>query len=550
MSRSTKEPIRVTSHVARDFLQNATYFNTLPKIVWEYVANSLDAAKEGSVVAVVVEITSEYVKISDDGQGMSRKELRNFFRMHGENIRRKQGKRVRGRFGTGKAAAFGLASRLRIDTVQNGLRNVVELHRRDIEQAKGGESFPVRDIYIDEPTDEGDGTIVEISEFINVKPHTKVDRTISYIERHLSRYRQRARVTVNGHLCKFEEPPSIEQFKRNPPPEVVKYIGNVTLIVKISPVPLNEEERGIDILSYGIWHGTTLAGIEKKEYANRIFGEVDVPILEDGEWEIPAFDNTRNNTLNLQNPVVATLLGWIAQELEPIHQDIASKERQRRQSEEVKRLAKEAQRIANILNEDFAQLEMELELSRRVSRRSGGKSVNEIPDQTGELWPGDGNEPTPWEETGAPHGQGSRGPLGGEGNFPRPGPTARPGEQLGSRKAVTEGKRKRRRAAFSIDFEHGTEKNPRSRYERETKTIYINLDHPQIAGAYEAGGHRIDARQFREICYEVAAVEYALAISTEKLGYDQYYMASDALFDVRDTINRVTKRLAQELRGR
>ena len=38
--------IEVTSHVARDFLQNAAYFNTMSKVVWEYVANSLDAVKD------------------------------------------------------------------------------------------------------------------------------------------------------------------------------------------------------------------------------------------------------------------------------------------------------------------------------------------------------------------------------------------------------------------------------------------------------------------------------------------------------------------------
>ena len=122
--------IEVTSHVARDFLQNAAYFNTMSKVVWEYVANSLDAVKDDSLTIVAVEITSHEVNISDNSRGMSRKELSSFFQMHGENILRKQGKRVRGRFGTGKCAAFGLANSLQIDTTQKGLRNVVELHRK------------------------------------------------------------------------------------------------------------------------------------------------------------------------------------------------------------------------------------------------------------------------------------------------------------------------------------------------------------------------------------------------------------------------------------
>jgi len=30
--------IQVRSNVARDVLQNAAYFNTIPKVVWEYVS--------------------------------------------------------------------------------------------------------------------------------------------------------------------------------------------------------------------------------------------------------------------------------------------------------------------------------------------------------------------------------------------------------------------------------------------------------------------------------------------------------------------------------
>ena len=146
------DQITVTSHVSRDFLQNAAYFNTMPKLVWEYVANSLDAAKDDEPIVVIVEITSNYVTVSDNGVGMSRDELNNFFRMHGENVQRKRGKKVRGRFGTGKSAAFGLANSLRIDTTKDGLRNVVELSRKDIEQAEDGKSFPVRNVIVNKIT--------------------------------------------------------------------------------------------------------------------------------------------------------------------------------------------------------------------------------------------------------------------------------------------------------------------------------------------------------------------------------------------------------------
>ena len=496
--------IKVTSHVARDFLQSAAYFNTMPKIVWEYVANSLDAAKDDLRTIIAVKITSHEVSISDNSRGMSRTELGSFFEMHGENPLRKKGKRVRGRFGTGKCAAFGLANLLCIDTIQAGSRNIVELHRRDIEQAQSGEPFPVRDIEVNQPTDEDDGTIVVIREF-NIK-RLDIDKVISYVERHLSRYRTRAHVTVNGHVCRFKEPPSVAQFERLPPTGVAKHIGGVSLTVKVSPTPLDDDTRGIDILSHGIWHETTLAGIERKENANQIFGQIDVPILEDGEWPIPAFDNTRNNTLNRQNPVVVVLLGWLSQELEEIRLELVKQAREKRQSEMEAKLVKEADRISNILNQDFAQQEMELEMTQRV-RRSRSRSV---PGNTAKPKP-----PTPPE------------------NKPKP------------RKNPSGENEKRRKAVFSIEFERVTADQNRSRYAGDTKMILINLDHPQIASAFETGGNSTDSREFREVCYEVAAVEYAIALPYEKLEKEELYPAEDALYDVKETIDRVTKRFME-----
>lgn len=533
--------IEVTSHVARDFLQNSAYFNTMSKIVWEYVSNSLDAAKENSQVAVIVEISSNEVSISDDGMGMSREELGNFFRMHGENHHRKRGKRVRGRFGTGKSAAFGLANYLMIETVQSGLKNAVELQRKDIEDATDGAPFPVRDIIVNEPTDESDGTRVVIRDF-NIK-RQNIDKIIAYIEHHLSRYRQRAFVRINGHECKFKETPALKQYRLQPPPDVADRLGNVDLTIKVSAIPLDDDTKGIDVLSHGIWHETTLAGIDNKERANYLFGEIDVPLLEDGDWKIPPFDNTRNNILNRQNPLVVVLLGWLAEELEKVRVSIVAEERERRKSEESKQLAQEAERIAEILNQDFEQVEMEFDIARKVAKRSGRAKVGELVDERGELLPGDGTEPTNWQSTGhAPKG-GSRGKLAGAGDTARPGPTLQPGNDLGTRKELNDEATKRRKAIFTLDYEHATPEADRSRFDRETKTIFINLDHTQIATAYEAGSRKVSDQHFRQICYEVAAVEYALAIPFEKIERDEINDPADALFDVKETINRVIRRL-------
>ena len=538
--------IEVTSHVSRDLLQSSAYFNTFGKVVWEYVSNSLDAVKDNESVLVDVEVTDRFVRIKDNGRGMSRSELLTFFQMHGENIQRRRGKRVRGRFGTGKSAAFGLASSLTINTVQNGLQNEVRLTRRRIQSASDGKPIPVEEIQADVATADDDGTIITVERFVKGK-RPRVEKVVQYIERHLSRYRGRAQVFINGHLCSFDEIESRLSYRRTPPEHVQEFIGDVVLHIKVAYEPLDDERAGIDVMSYGIWHASTQVGIETKERSQYIFGEVDVPVLEDREWDIPPFDNTRSVKLNDQNPAVAILLGWISEELEAVRLQLVKEENERRKSEQARKLEKEAQRIARILNEDFAQQEMELERARRARNFAGKEPVNEYSGGEDGLSPGDGEIPGPAQESGNPHGDGNGGENASEGETPRPGPSLMDGSDPSSEKRLDEGKKKRRRAVFSLEYVHGSRTQPRSRYETRDKTIYINLDHPQIANALLASNGNISGKQFREMSYEVAAIEYSRALQYEIMAENDSYDAFAALDELRHTVNRITSRIAVAL---
>lgn len=543
--------ITVSSHVARDFLQNAAYFNTLPKVVWEYVSNSLDNAKDDVPVTVSVDLLPtkpKTLQISDNGVGMSRKDLIHFFQMHGENIQRKKGKRVRGRFGTGKSAAFGTANTLTIDTVQNGIRSVVRLTRDAIESASHGGAFPVEALVVDEvvdPNEREDGSIVQITNFINIR--FNFEKTITYIERHLGRYRSRATVIINGHNCKFHEPASVRNFTFSPPPDVAQRVGNIELLIKAAPTPLDKDFNGIDILSYGIWHETTLAGIENKELANKIFGEVDTPKLEDYKGPIPAFDNTRNNQLNRSNPLVIMLLGWIASEVENVRKILVEEERDRKRSEQFKRLEERAKEMEEILNEDFLDILDQYELARKVSARKSTKLPISA-GRDGEVMPEGGDEPSEWQVAGHPHGDGKKGTQPpGEGETPRPGgPSLVEGSQSGSPKDVAEAGKRKRRGIFTIEWTEGSPEDNRSEYKKDTRTIYINLDHPQVSSALKASGGSVDSRQFKEIVYEIAVVEYALGVQYERAENEEVD-PFDALFEVGTIINRVTRKITQLL---
>ena len=99
----------------------------------------------GVIPEVTVNLNSRRgeVVVADNGRGMDTDGLKHYFTMHGENIERRKGVPGRGKFGTGKSAAFGIGDVLVVDTVRDELRNVVELHREDI-KASSGTNVPTR----------------------------------------------------------------------------------------------------------------------------------------------------------------------------------------------------------------------------------------------------------------------------------------------------------------------------------------------------------------------------------------------------------------------
>src|SRR6266508_2377689 len=165
---ATEEALSVVTDSARDLLQSADFFSNEKLVAWEYISNGLQYVDPGTSphVDAVVDTKQKRMVVSDNGSGMTLAGLKNFFVMHGENVDRKGGKPGRGRFGTGKSAAFGIATSLRITTVRDGKRSIVELTRADIEAARTGEgpveSVPVLMMAAEESVDEPNGTVVEI----------------------------------------------------------------------------------------------------------------------------------------------------------------------------------------------------------------------------------------------------------------------------------------------------------------------------------------------------------------------------------------------------
>jgi hypothetical protein len=537
-----QERLVVRSHVARDLLQTAGLFKSDHLVVWEYVVNGLQYVdpRTNPQVHVTLEAKRKRLTISDNGRGMDWAGLHNFFVMHGENLDRKQGRAGRGRFGTGKAAAFGIAGLLRITTVRNGKLSKVELRRAEVEAMTSGQEIPVKVLERESPTSEANGTLVEI-EGIHLR---SIDQAgiIRFIERHLARWPKNASVMVNNHVCEVSEPPveSVTRFSAEGSTREV--LGDVELVVKVSKRPLGEEERGISIFSKGIWHAITLAGSEGKEMSHYIFGEIDVPKLEDDTSPVPPFDVSRSMELNPNNELVQGIYAFIYSKVEEVRRVLVEADRRRRATEEARRLAAQATEIARVINEDFEAFRGKVKKVR--AKAVGGTDLfgirpNAEADDS-KLIPGGGipSERIALSDVTHP------GPPSPHGPEPQDRvPLLEPkedGQEKGKR--VQNATRKTPpRGGFNVQFDHMGVESHRAKYMPDERTIYLNLDHPQLTAAKGTGS--AEDPTFRRLAYEVAFTEYAIALATELAQLDGYfYELTDPIFEIGDTLNRLARK--------
>ncbi len=290
----TADPgLKVTTHVGRDLLASAASFKTEAAVVWEYVVNSLQYVDPGVSPRVDIQIrpTKKEIIISDNGRGMSASDLARFFRMHGENLDRLAGRTGRGKFGTGKSAAFGIANTLKVDTIRNRKRSVVSLTRSMIETS-GGQDIPLNWEIRDTKCKEPNGTVVVIDD-INL---SKIRRApvIEYVERHLQAFRASApQVAIDTHVCVYREPEIEQEFEFSPSEIQRKTLNDVKLVVKVSRAPLPQAELGVAVTA-GVGNLVAIerGGMEAKEFGNYLLGEINVPALEEHDSPIEPFDTT------------------------------------------------------------------------------------------------------------------------------------------------------------------------------------------------------------------------------------------------------------------
>ena len=351
---------------------------------------------------------------------------------------------------------------------------------------------------------------------------------------------------MNTHECEFSEPDiAREQTISTAGTEYENVLGVCQLIVKISKAPLEDELRGIAIVSDGIWHETTLAGCEKKPFAEYIFGTFDVAALSRDQSAIPPFDMSRSMKLNPRNEVVSEIIRFIGINIEAIRKDLERQDRERRQGEEQKRLQQQGSKIAELINNHFK--EWRAKLRSTMAKAGTGKDLLALKDRN------------PATESGIIFGDELPGAVSGNDNGengPSPGSLPRvhiPKIRLDENSADKVGKeakgnvRPAPSGGFDVEFAKIGVNEKRAKYDKETRTIYVNLEHPRIAVEISSSTARIpaDDPNFVRMAYEIAFTEYAIVLAQELSAIQYYYDPQDALVEVRQTLDDLSKAFAK-----
>ena len=540
--------LKVTSHVGRDLLASAASFKNEAVVVWEYVVNSLQYVDPGVAPKVQVSITpgKKGIVIADNGSGMSVQELERFFQMHGKNLDRLAGRPGRGKFGTGKSAAFGIANTLCLDTVRSGKRNVVTLTRGMLD-ASDGEDVPLEWSVKDQSVDAPNGTTISILEL--VLDRVTRAKIIEYVERQLQAFRAKApAVAIDDHVCSYREPQTSEMQTFSPSETQRQTLGDVKLTVKVATAPLpSNEQQGISVTAgIGNLVAVERAGIEGKEFGNYLFGDIDVPALETFPSPIEPFSPTRDLQLNPQHPVVAVLLGFIGSKLEEVRASLVRRSREARKKEQARRLAVEADKIAQILNEDFRKISERLHEIRAASSRRGAAQSNVAAQQSGD-------EPDDWTRGIQTPGILVKTPRNKQ--EPNSEPPVQPvppnppevvahgkpdpeGDNVLDPVGGAKGKRRRPQGGFRVEYKNLGKDGERSVYDPTTLTILINLDHPLVVAGL--GDGNVEDVTFRRLSYEIAFSEYAMGLGYEVSQQDPNMAPDDLLYEVRSSLNRIS----------
>ena len=510
----------MTTHAGRSLLQEAARFSNEGKAVGEYVKNSWQYTDHDPTVEILVDQENKSIRIIDDSNGMDKDDInKRFLVLHQENIERAKGKIGRGEFGTGKIAALGIGEILRVRTVRNKKINEFEIRRKDCDAKISEKEVKVHWIKPNEDTSEKNGTIIDILKF-RQKRQIKTNSIKEFLQSKTlteTVYEHNIKLFLQAEELKKKEIPFSEEIKANTEGEFKKIIGDAEISIKVASKKLDEDERGIKIFTKGIYKA--FIKNPSARYSEFIFGECSCDKLIDENQDPPIFDSSRREELNPDNELAKKFQEFVLIEVDKVRKKLEKEANAKRDKEKEEALRKEAEKMKDFFNSDYK--EQELELQKRAVKARGNidekdkdlPSLGETKIVVGKdigvnIVDGDGN-------AGVFEGRGDGEGGDGDGRGKEGGVLEKTDEETKHKGTERKTKKRRSGGGFNITFENLGSSDYRAKYEDDTRTIIVNLDHPFLKKIEEMAGDRTSTKYMRP-AWEAALFEYAAAITTQK----------------------------------
>lgn len=260
-------------------------YKQLPQAIAELISNAWDA--DSHKVDIYIDYSNKVITVTDDGNGMSFKELNENFLTIAKNRRltdkekdgitglSKKGRKVTGKKGLGKLALFGIANTIIIESVQDGKKNSFELNYGEIQKAEEAKYHP-RTLEFEKNTSDKNGTKITIKD-ITLKSITNLNVLFESLAKRFNKYsREDFLVTISsdsGEIKELDETVFINSIR--PKEEDIEFTfifpddfetltslqsqsivntlksQNVTGVIYTKETPLQATRRGFSVLSRG-----------------------------------------------------------------------------------------------------------------------------------------------------------------------------------------------------------------------------------------------------------------------------------------------------------
>jgi len=538
--------MKIRVNAGKTILQLAAQFSNASSAIWEYVINSIEFREHPDGCRVNVNIEKNKITIADNAWGMDQAELIHFFTIAGENRGRKGTQSSwlkRGKYGTGKIAAFGIGNNLIVETNKNGQKNTYKVSRKALKNSpEDANTIPLESIVSNQKTDDPTGTII-IIEGLNIKVNQ--NEVIRKIEREISSFRENdLQIAVNDHLCEFKQLDILKTHSFESSGPIKERYGDFELEIIVSKTPLDEFERGIKVLSNQNIIGIEDCGISTKDFGNQITGKVDIPDLEEPINNVESIDQTRNHKLNQNHVGVRELVLFMGPKLEKIRKDIVDKKTKERTTTQSQKITEMTEQLSAKFNKQWNDIKRKM-IDIRVS--SNAKGVTSL-----FIEPGDNPELEALidgDEISVHENETNLGEEGG-GNTPinPPAKEYEKSEDGEDKASKTSGKKsQRKRGGFIVDHDKLGEDEHRSIYSKDELKIIINTDHPSVKNCLNACQGDVENIAFKRLFFEIAFREFEHAIAQEMIIDNDQYPPADLLYEMRAHYDRIARAIGSEL---